>query len=331
MKKTMHINDIILDQIRFRYKFYNRRIGGIDRKVNSFILSDYVYPTEIANSILSNEPILRLALTNRLAISERVSRDLSIPKINIADLCAMLGYTKTSIAKILNAIKRKKINLILVGAGGSGSNFLHWTYEMMEWIGKSHIFDQVRVYDDDQFDVPNLLRIPFLFDNNQQSTEKVNSLPAKFIFLAKTYRRYPCKMEFDNLNKEAKGYVFYGAPDIRTRELLDNIGAKFYSATHQDNSYKIVYRPRVDDDLILETYGKINLSTFFMNHLKMTINFLTHLGSDDFSAPIEPNTVMTVGNMDAMSQDEGFFKSGSKKIYLPTESQLREITIEREG
>ena len=52
----------------------------------------------------------------------------------------MLGYTKTDIGKILQAVKNRELQCILIGLGGTGSNFIHWLYEMSEWTGKTEIF-----------------------------------------------------------------------------------------------------------------------------------------------------------------------------------------------
>lgn len=75
-------------------------------------------------------------------------------------------------------------------------------------------------------------------------------------------------------------YIFYGAPDIETRELLAQDDWKFISATHGDNYCQLYIKPEQDSSLQVESYGMINLSVFFMNHVKMTISFLELLASN---------------------------------------------------
>lgn len=76
--------------------------------------------------------------------------------------------------------------------------------------------------------------------------------------------------------------VYYGAPTIESREMFALIpNMKFVSATHGDNDCQLYIRPPQDSSLQVESYGMINLSVFFMNQLKMTIEFLDFLSQAD--------------------------------------------------
>ena len=74
--------------------------------------------------------------------------------------------------------------------------------------------------------------------------------------------------------------VFYGAPDINTRQNLSNVG-NFISATHASNSCNIYINPEQDAMIQVESYGMIQLAPFFMNQLRMAIGLLEILSADN--------------------------------------------------
>ena len=194
MKKTLKINNIIFTQIKHRYKFYDdsRVYNGIYK--NKTIV-DTFYPHNIARHIVgNNESSLRLShgINDSYALSEQVAEDYGSKMLHISELVTMLGYTKTEITKILQKVKNNDFNIILAGAGGTGSNFLHWLFKMSEWTGKARIFNMMYIYDPDTFDIPNMLRIPFKpefhFETaEQQSAYKVHCLPKKFNILSRHF------------------------------------------------------------------------------------------------------------------------------------------------
>jgi hypothetical protein len=94
--------------------------------------------------------------------------------------------------------------------------------------------------------------------------------------------RFEFKQEFANK-------VYYGAPDIATREMFSSIPEiKFISGTHGDDDCQLYIKPEQDSTIQIESYGMINLSVFFMNQVKLTIAFLELLASD---------TDLTVSNL----------------------------------
>lgn len=70
--------------------------------------------------------------------------------------------------------------------------------------------------------------------------------------------------------------VLYGAPDIESRSTLSKIG-NFISGTHSGNSCSLWLNPHQDSSMQVETYGSIQLSSFFMNQLSMAIELLKFL------------------------------------------------------
>lgn len=321
-KKTIRVNDIIFDKIKFRYHFMtSQRI--FDRKRQNKILLDTFYPYEVANAVIRKTSINRnIHNAKGYCISERVAADLGVKKLHISELTSMLGHTKTDIGKILQSVKNRQLNIALVGLGGTGSNFIHWLYEMCEWTGKTEVFRSLIGYDDDDFDVPNLLRIPFVPENRATvSSKKVHCIPDRYKAVAQTITFIERRMVSDDISvngfKKTNSFV-YGAPDIETRQMLSDHDRMFFAATHRDNEYSVVANPDVDNDLMMETYGKINLSLFFLNHLSMTIDFLDYLKDATIEMGSQENNYTIVRSDFGERYSEKItagFKAGSKKLY----------------
>jgi len=319
--KKIKINDIIFDKIKFRYEFMTADRVHLRHHLGK-ILIDSFYPYQVGLSIAQSTPITINRNKTGYCISERVAEDLGQKKLHISELTSMLGYTKTDISKLLQTVKNRELSVYLVGLGGTGSNFLHWMYQMVEWTGKTQVFKSVKGFDDDVFDVPNLLRIPFVPESNgtNVTANKTDCIPGRYREISREIGYINGRIDENvltntrfNLEKD----FIYGAPDIGTRSILSAANVTFFAATHRDNEYSIVANPAVDNELMMETYGKINLSLFFLNHLKMTIDFLTYLG--------EGHSIEAVGqNAEIFRRDFGEayseqiisgFKAGSKKLY----------------
>jgi hypothetical protein len=290
------------------------------------ILADSAYPAKLAFAIVNNTDIQKLNPSGEAyAISERVSNDLACKSLHISELITMLGYTKTDISKILQAAKNKELDCALVGLGGTGSNFLHWVYEMSQWTGKTQIFGNILAFDDDIFDVPNMLRIPFLPMLNNIGVEplKTNCIPEKCWTISRNYILRDRFMDPGDLAQHMLGVskrtFIYGAPDIETRTWLSEGNYTFFAATHRDGEYSIVENPDVDNDLMMETYGKINLSKFFLNHLSMTIDFLKYIGGTRTEYETQNSNVEIVRkdfNAQFENQLRSGFKAGAKKLFV---------------
>lgn len=339
MKKQIKINDLIFEKIKFRYHFVDEAYVH-DRSRQNKMLLDSVYPSFIAKTI-AGQNVSNNLYRRGFAISERVAADLPAKRLHISELIAMLGYTKTDITKILQAVKHKGLSVVLIGLGGTGSNFLHWLYEMSEWTGKDQIFSRITSYDDDDFDIPNMLRIPFVpqFSKAVFDSKKANTIPLKFGALSGTFNTIPERLTQDRIVDNslkrrigpASSTFVYGAPDIGTREWLSTSAYTFFAATHRDNEYSIVENPSVDNDLMMETYGKINLSMFFLNHLSMTIDFLKYLPTREQGYTDQRvNETIVRADFGNAFQDklESGFKAGSKKLYaIPEQGHTRDVVL----
>lgn len=68
-----------------------------------------------------------------------------------------------------------------------------------------------------------------------------------------------------------------------TTETIPDYG-RFYLATHKDNDINLILNPdfsNIDANMVAETYGKIEISVFLLNTVKLAITFLEDLASRD--------------------------------------------------
>jgi hypothetical protein len=89
------------------------------------------------------------------------------------------------------------------------------------------------------------------------------------------------KYRFEKKEKEAidtPKMVYFGAPDFETRKILE--GENFLFAGHQGDKVILVKSPVVDDVITRETYGTINLASFFINMLVVTDAIIDSLAND---------------------------------------------------
>jgi len=329
MKKIKRINEIIAQQIEWRYELLNWNHYRTRHKKNKEIYDSY-FPGLVYKSIKNKSMIESITSKKRkdYVLSERISKITGNPLLHISEITNMLGYTKTEISKILAKVKKNQPRVSLLGMGGSGSNFIHWTYLMAEWTNKLELFYELTLIDFDKFDTTNMLRIPFASRNNVMHPYKVNVVPTKYTNIAKSYRTTLVKIERGNdavpIISNMKNTYVYGAPDLETRKLLNELNVPYYAATHKDNRCGIKYMPDVDDELGIETYGKINLTVFFLNHIQMTIEFLKFLGEP---RQLEKNEILYYHDYD---EDTNYLrdvplKTGNKKLFIPAKTIDNEL------
>jgi len=291
MKTTIDLKDVIIDKIRFKYECppENSSIAA-KSKPGDIVIIDSIFPTHFCNTFKKSEYISNIYSPNSArgslqAISTFVADSLYTPKIHISDLCEILGITKQDITVLLQKVKDKQFNITLLGYGGTGFNWNYWMSELSLWTNIPHIFEYVTVYEYDTLDITNILRIPENLNTQTQTSTYKNTLVSnKVAFFTKLNR---ISQPFDESSLKKKTYknnIFYGAPDIKTRQILsEKKNAVFISATHKDDECELYLNPPQDSEVQIESYGKIKLDVFFMNHLRMTIAFLETLLSEEIN------------------------------------------------
>lgn len=139
---------------------------------------------------------------------------------------------------------------------------------------------------------------------NQNSLYKTKNIPQESLKALSTKTAYITDRELDGYTFQTNhinnmyNWIAYGAPDINTRKLfteardpnneykpyrvkiLADYLKVFISATHGDNDCNLVVNPKYSEsesNLMVESYGIIQLNVFFFNQLRLAISFLETL------------------------------------------------------
>lgn len=289
--QSINIAELVADKIKTRYAEISEATFGSQNMV-----VDAFYPTYVRQS-LTNRHFAPNLSKKVSCISPFLAKELNCFQIPIEDLIRMLGYSKIQLKTILESVKAKNLELVLVGLGGTGMNFMHWATELCNYTNSINVFESIYIYDEDKIDLTNLFRFPMILDaSNMYHMTNTNSLPYKLdcinrdTILSRT--RMTFNHEFITINTLSdngtyirpywKNKILYGAPDIQTREMFSTLSElQFVSATHGNDDCQLYIKPPQDSNMQMESYGMINLSVFFMNQLKMTIAFFELLNSSE--------------------------------------------------
>ena len=322
---TINIGQAIADKIKVRYaEITERTLGSTNMVVDAF------YPTYVRHSLVgtNNQQYGRRLSKRASAISPFIANELNVAQVPFDDIIRMLGYRKADISHIINRVKAKEIDLTLAGLGGTGMNFFHWAEEICYYTNCVNVFKSIEIYDADFVDITNIFRFPRIINPekvyglglyanllkcdmvNSYSVLSVSTISKNMSFIEAAN----IKIQGTNLMKDRfRNRVFYGAPDIASREAFAEIeDMKFVSGTHGDDDCQLYIKPMQDSTLQVESYGMINLSVFFMNQVKLTIAFLELLASD--TDLTKPNLVMEYSFAKEYSNDR-ITSSGLTRTY----------------
>lgn len=339
--QTINIAELIADKIKVRYAEITERTMGSQNMV-----CDAFYPTYVRESLTNGN--MPTALSKRAsAISPFIASELNLYQVPFDDIVKMLGYKKLNLKATVDAVKAKHLELVLVGLGGTGMNFMHWGEELCNYVNSVNVFKRLMIYDQDAVDLTNMFRFPKILNPyNQYLNEggklfKVDAIPnssvlSDSIFKERSFIRHgniaravSNQDGSPRLSSSWTSRILYGAPDIATREMFSQFkDLKFISGTHGNDDCQLYIKPMQDSTIQIESYGMINLSVFFMNQIKMTIAFFELLASDtDLTVP---NLVMEYSFAKEYSNNR-INKAGLSRAYtfpITTENFLdQEVNI----
>ena len=300
--KQISFKQYLKDQIRVRYGFCDRPKAGLCNEV-----IDSFYPRIVYNYGLDATAIpSSLIPKSSVAISGLVAQNLNVKQLDISDLLKVLGYTKHQIAGLLTEVKKKKFTMVFAGAGGTGMNTAYWLHKLCEYTDTLAPFYKIYVYEAEDIEISNMLRFPLGYEHYErpldatlpntklrvisQFIDKLSSTApvylGRYIDIATIcqYDPWAVKDETGHFVKVPTTFI-YGAPSLTCRNDMALI-SNFVSATHADSSCSIWLNPHQDVNIQTESYGMIQLGTFFMNQLRMAIGLLELLASgQDLSVP----------------------------------------------
>lgn len=231
---------------------------------------------------------------NMVAISPLTADFLNIPRIPLSTLLTkVLSHDLDYIKNLLLSIKQLNLTVVFAGTGGTGINTICWLSELCSYFGISDLFYDVHVFEKDFVDFSNIFRFPLplsMFTSITSPTlHKTELVKRQLKTLSNCVYFHDRFIEtLDDLPTillngtiAADNVVFYGAPSITNRNFLSSLGS-FISATHANNTASLYINPIADDSLQVETYGLIQLNSFFINQISMAIGFLEILSTNQY-------------------------------------------------
>lgn len=287
------IKDILIDELNIRYLQPIRPIKKRNLIVDSYIIKDFTnYLIDKGSRFY---PDFKLP-TSAYLINRWIASLIGIPSISISDLCLMLGYDKRFLKELFNEVRKKRLNITLVGIGGFGMNFLSNLIEISEYINEYKIFKSLKVYEKDNLEYSNIIRmmsrsisvsafseLVYLKDSNLLGDyfDKIDLLYNLDIRCLSYMKPIISKREYNEYFAHYNDIVI-GAVDLKTRDSLYKSNIPFLCPIHNNNKNYLWSKPNVNTDLQIESYGLIDLSRFFLSMLKMTIEVLIALRDDKF-------------------------------------------------
>jgi hypothetical protein len=292
---------------------YNNLINIREEIIQRYAMFDFLPPYKMKNLLLDSS-IPRLIANNinyiphrrntSYVISRWFAKEYNLRPLPLKYMLQILKISDRELRGIVKKVKQKKINLVLVGAGGTGQNFAYWAEEIMKYLDDINLFERIEVFDADEFEFSNLLRIPFEITEaikayeikNRQfiSRGKISANQSDILFLKNRKKgnytfdeskneRCLVNSSFSLWNfrtihttdeniylkpKESKNVVFYGAPDLETR-------ANIIKANKLGANIRFVAGLHGDDDcsLTVEPPADMELQTETYGMIKLTTFF----------------------------------------------------------
>lgn len=215
-----------------------------------------------------------------------------ITRIPLRTQLSVLGYKIPKIRRWIQEIVKRRLTVTFVGLGGMNLNVIENLLELCKDLGINRLFERLIIYENDDLEYHNTLRFSTtsLLQIKEKTIDTKNCLrdfiPFSKCFLYHYKELSPLATEVHILRKKLvssdiyKQDIYFGAPDMETRETFFKAGVPFFCAIHQNNTVSLWHQPNVDLSMQSETYGRIMLTEFFLNILDVTIQFIKALAED---------------------------------------------------
>lgn len=202
--------------------------------------------------------------------------------ISIKTLCGICNVDYSQLKEDIKTFAKSKTNLMSIGLGGASSAILHYIDRIADEFHVDKPINELIVYEDDILDITNLPRIMLDYMESREkegcgddSLSNVSKL--KLLDGYKAARAIvPQPMKFKP-GRVPSNYIMFGALDVETRvKMVGN----YYATFHNDYSAYLYYTPKYDEQdglLVQETYGKVDITNFFLNMFKLTTEFISDI------------------------------------------------------
>nr|DAD71103.1 MAG TPA: hypothetical protein [Podoviridae sp. ctiuS14] len=283
----------------------------VDNAIPTIYYNNDCFDLEIRKSLIFKESY------NAFTLSRLFEALYGITRIPLRTQLSILGYKIPEIRKWLQRIQKKELCITFVGLGGMNLNVLENLLELCKDLDIRRPFEQLLIYENDVLEYHNTLRFSTtsLLMAKDRVMETKTKL-AEFMPFPKAFLYHPKELNFlartvhianrrFTANDIPQRNIYFGAPDMETREAFFNSEASFFCAIHQNNTVSLWHQPKVDLSMQSETYGSIMLTEFFLNILDVTIQFIKALAEN---RGYEKDFCIYKNNFDAYEQlnNKGF-------------------------
>ena len=202
--------------------------------------------------------------------------------ISIKTLCGICNVDYAQLKEDIKTFAKNKTNLMSIGLGGASSAILHYIDRIADEFNVDKPINELIVYEDDILDITNLPRIMLDYMESREKEgcgDETLSNVSKLRLLdgykaARAIVPQPMKYK---PGLDPSNYIIFGALDVETRVKMVS---KYYATFHTDNSAYLYYTPKYDEQdglLVQETYGKVDITNFFLNMFKLTTEFISDI------------------------------------------------------
>ena len=303
----------VFDTLQRRYQFNTNKIiytNDITDKSNVYSIMD----KNILRGFNSLDENVAAYNKNLVILNPNLSFFAqSINKtIPIEHLLALFDIDEKELKANMKKVSYLTNPIVSLGLGGLMSNFLYWSDRLREYFGLDYLFKQLVVFEPDTLEFSNLFRIPLNWkdfkipepvENRSLSLFLDPKLSLKYdnkynkLLLLQSVRNLSPKIrqfvdEFKRI--ELKNCVLIGAPDLNTRKAIfnsysdnDYYNISFLCTTHINNTFSIDVFPDFDRELVVETYGSIDLNKFLLNMFRMTVELIRILANKEFVGKVK--------------------------------------------
>lgn len=280
------------DEIARRYKIVNLGYTFSSGEIVDNTLPTIYHDNDCFDMAIRQSLIYRESY-RAFTLSRLFEALYGITRIPLRTQLSILGYKIPEIRKWIQEIIKRRLTVTFVGLGGMNLNVIENLLELCKDLGINNLFKRLIIYENDDLEYHNTLRFSTtsLLQIKEKTIDTKNCLkdfiPFSKCFLYHYKELSPLSTEVHISRRKLhsgdiyRQDIYFGAPDMETREAFFKAGVPFFCAIHQNNTVSLWYQPKVDLSMQSETYGRIMLMEFFLNILDVTIQFIKALAENE--------------------------------------------------
>lgn len=269
----------ITDAVKHRYL--------TDLNVSSEAMSNKIIDAVTPTYVADHTPVNNY---QALTISPMNASLIGASSIPFNNLIKIAGLDMKRFKKALQIVKERELTFVSVGYGGLSINMLHFLSMLAYRVDVQDVFKGLHIYENDNISYTNVMRV--YKDLTHVKCKLGERLNKTSLFdednLAENILVHQYYLLEEHIGEIGEDVIFFGAPDFNTRDMLSKYN--FIFGGHTGDEVAFVYKPKVDRDLTIETYGTINLSSFYLNMMK-AVEELVYVLADGIDER-EPDSVI---------------------------------------